>query len=98
MEPDAVPDPTPLSLASLELSFAWAVASVAAAESTAADSAAGSRAARVCPASTCSPGVTATLATVPGTGKVTLAWLVGETTPVESSVCATVARTAVAVR
>ncbi|WP_231861394.1 hypothetical protein [Frankia alni] len=91
-------DPVPPSPASSELSFAWSEASVAVAASTAADSAAPSRVASVCPASTWSPGATATLATVPETGKVTLAWLAGETTPVESSVCATVARTAVAVR
>jgi hypothetical protein len=54
--------------------------------------------ARTCPVAMCEPRLTATEATCPETGKLTLAWLTGSIVAVDSSVWVTFARVTVAVR
>jgi hypothetical protein len=56
------------------------------------------RRAMTCPAVTCEPRPTATEATCPETGKLTLAWVTGSIVPVDNRVSVTSARATVAVR
>jgi hypothetical protein len=79
-----------VSLASALASVAWAEASDACAESTAALSVATSSDARVWPWATAWPTETSTVLTVPDASKLRFAWLTGVMVPTESRVARTV--------
>jgi len=77
-------------------SSAWSTAAWA--SLTARCSASPSRVASGWPVVTAAPAATSTVATVPATGKATVAWLTGDTVPVSWSAWSTLARCTVAVR